>query len=123
VVSDGPYGYEAVNVDTQRGDPGSLLLWFERMLRSLRECPEAGTGTFTLLSSGIDHVLAVRFDAATGAFVTLTNLRDKACTVDLAAEIDAGELFEVFGNRPGADVVDASSVPLDGWGYRWFRLR
>src|SRR5205814_726672 len=42
VVSDGRYGYETVNVAAQRGDPDSLLAWFERMIRTLRESPEVG---------------------------------------------------------------------------------
>jgi maltose alpha-D-glucosyltransferase/alpha-amylase len=37
VISGGEYGYENVNVTDQRHDPGSLLSWFERMIRTLRE--------------------------------------------------------------------------------------
>ena len=32
------------NVHEQQRDPGSLLRWFERMIRTLRECPEVGVG-------------------------------------------------------------------------------
>ena len=31
----------------QRHDPSSLLAWFERMIRTLRESPEVGAGTCT----------------------------------------------------------------------------
>jgi len=36
-----------VNVRAQRNDHGSLLSWFEQMMRTLRECPEINTGSCT----------------------------------------------------------------------------
>ena len=40
VVADGPFGYhEGVNVEDQRRDPGSLLNWIERLIRTRKECP------------------------------------------------------------------------------------
>ena len=44
VITDGEFGYEKVNVTAQRHDPDSLLAWFERMIRTLREAPEIGSG-------------------------------------------------------------------------------
>lgn len=41
VISEGEFGYENVNVTRQRQDPNSLLGWFERMIRTLREAPES----------------------------------------------------------------------------------
>src|SRR5436190_6232072 len=45
VISDGDYGFERLNVAAQGRDPSSLLSWMERMLPTLRECTELGTGT------------------------------------------------------------------------------
>ena len=124
VISGGDYGYERLNVDAQRDDDASLLAWFERMLRALRECPESGEGRWTLLDAGVDHVLALRFEAPTGTTVVLSNLRDERCTVDLEADLgQPGRMLEVFGNRRyDARPDNASSLELDGWGYRWLRL-
>jgi maltose alpha-D-glucosyltransferase/alpha-amylase len=123
VVSDGAFGFERVNVDAQRGDDASLLAWFERMFRSLRECPEIGTGEWTLLDSGDESVLAMRYDAPTGAVVTLTNLRDDARVVDLSREIgDDARFLDVFANRRYDGAPDIAKVECDGWGYRWLRL-
>jgi hypothetical protein len=65
------------------------------------------------------------FTAATGAVVALSNFRDEEAKVDLQAELPAGTQFlEVFGNRRyGQDIGDLSKLGLDGWGYRWLRLR
>ena len=124
IVSGGDYGYERVNVDAQRDDDSSLLAWFERMLRALRECPESGEGRWKLLDSGRDDVLALRFDGPGGTTVTLTNLADQPCTVDLEADLgQPSGVLEVFGNRRYEHrPSDVSSLELDGWGYRWLRL-
>ncbi|MEY2533502.1 MAG: hypothetical protein QOF29_1412, partial [bacterium] len=58
----GPFGPEHVNVAAQRRDAGSLLNWFERLIRRRRECPELGFGTLQLLESGVPSVLAHRCD-------------------------------------------------------------
>jgi maltose alpha-D-glucosyltransferase/alpha-amylase len=124
VITGGDYGYERVNVDAERDDDQSLLAWFERMLRALRECPESGDGRWTLLDSGLEHVLAIRFDSGRGTMVAITNLRDEACKIDLSADLGTpGLVLEMFANRRyGTRPRDVASLDLDGWGYRWLRL-
>jgi maltose alpha-D-glucosyltransferase/alpha-amylase len=123
-VTGGDFGYEQVNVDDERDDDSSLLAWFERMLRSLRECPEAGSGRWTLLDAGFGHVLAVRFVAPTGTMIAISNLLDEPCTVDLSPDLpDVDAAVEIFANRrytTGPSGV--SSLDLDGLGYRWLRV-
>ena len=112
----GRFGTQIVNVDTQRADDQSLLAWFERMLRTLRECPEFGTGRWALLDPGVDSVLAMRFAAASGTVIALSNLRDEPAKVDLRAELPPGTaLVEVFGNRRyGQNFDDLSSSTSTG---------
>jgi maltose alpha-D-glucosyltransferase / alpha-amylase len=123
IITRGPFSHKQVNVDDARADDGSLLAWFERMLRTLRECPEAGTGQWSLLDPGTEQVLALRFDASTGTVIAISNLRDEPCVVDLAAELGTdATLLEVFGNRRYDHRDDVRKLELDGWGYRWLRL-
>jgi maltose alpha-D-glucosyltransferase/alpha-amylase len=125
LIAEGEYGYHEVNVTSQRADADSLLAWFERMLRSLRECPEFGVGTATVLDPKTDAVLALRFDCPEGTIVAVTNLVDEACTVDLSPQqgVTVAAPLDVFGNRRYDPVpADLSAVDIDGWGYRWMRL-
>src|SRR3984885_4372635 len=62
VISNGPYGFEQVNVAQQRRDPNSQLNWIERIIRMRKEVPEIGWGTFTVLPSGAPEVLILRYD-------------------------------------------------------------
>jgi maltose alpha-D-glucosyltransferase/alpha-amylase len=126
VITGGDFGYERVNVTAQRRDPESLLSWFERMIRTLRECPEVGTGRCSLPEVDVpDAVLVHRFDAPEGAMLFLHNLGAEGCTLHIGHQPGAGdEVVEVFADRgydaPSADLRD---VPLGPWGYRWIRLR
>jgi maltose alpha-D-glucosyltransferase/alpha-amylase len=125
VVSDGPFGYETCNVDAQRDDDNSLLAWFERLFRALRECRECATAPWELLDTGDDRVLGLRYQHEGQAMVTLTNLADEAITIDLLPSIEKAprRVVEVFANRHYAtEPTGVDAVELDGWGYRWLRL-
>jgi maltose alpha-D-glucosyltransferase/alpha-amylase len=125
VVAEGEYGYEKVNVALQRGDGQSLLSWFERMIRSLREAPEISGGS----CSSVDHplppsVLAHRADGRTGTMLFLHNLGPDEVEVDLGDLYAEAELpNQVFGDRDYPPVGRLDALQLAGYGYRWIRLR
>jgi maltose alpha-D-glucosyltransferase/alpha-amylase len=122
-VSKGNYRYQRVNVESQRSDDGSLLAWFERMLRSLRECPEIGAGTWRLLDTSAEAVLGLLYEAPTGRVLVLANLADEPQVVDLAAEIDnEARVVDVFGNRRYETQRTLAKIELDGLAYRWLRV-
>jgi maltose alpha-D-glucosyltransferase/alpha-amylase len=125
IVSGGDFGYERVNVAAQRRDPSSLLSWMERLLRTVRECPEFNVGRCDPLESGVPSVLALRYEAPTGVMLALTNLADRACSVDLDTQGHGDDRpVEVFANRGYGDVgAELRGIELDGYGYRWIRLR
>ncbi|MFL6138699.1 MAG: alpha-amylase family protein [Frankiaceae bacterium] len=122
----GPYGNRRVNVRAQQRDRDSLLTWFERLIRTLRECPEIGVGDCSVVDAPLPRsVLAHRFDAPEGAVLFLHNLADRPVTVDLG-KLDGmtGRPYEVFANdayEPPA--AQLTGLELTGWGYRWIRLR
>ena len=126
VITGGRYGSGRVNVDQQQRDSASLLRWFEEMIRVLRECPEIGVGACTVLDVPMPrNVLAHRCDAPEGTFLALHNLADRAATVDLG-RLDGveGRPRQIFADgayeAPG---VRMQGVQLNGYGYRWFKLR
>ena len=125
VISEGEYGYPTVNVTTQRQDADSLLGWFERMIRTLRECPEVGTGTCTALDEKLPPgVMAHRADGPTGTMLFLHNLGEQACQVDLGSLAgESEEPNQVFGTQLDEPVGQLDALTLGRYGYRWIRLR
>jgi maltose alpha-D-glucosyltransferase/alpha-amylase len=124
VVSGGEFGYETVNVTAQRHDPQSLLSWFERMIRTLREAPEVGAGSCTHVDVAVPAgVLAHRADGRTGCMLFLHNLGRRAVTVDLgklAGEADHPN--DVLADQEYPPVGGLDELKLAGYGYRWIRL-
>jgi maltose alpha-D-glucosyltransferase/alpha-amylase len=125
VISDGEFGFEKVNVTLQRHDPSSLLSWFERMIRTLREAPEVGSGTCTHVDvPGPGGVLVHRADAASGTMVFVHNLGTDDVTLDLstlAAEAESPN--DVLADQEYPPVEKFDAVRVAGHGYRWIRLR
>jgi maltose alpha-D-glucosyltransferase/alpha-amylase len=125
VISGGEFGFETVNVEDQQLDPDSLLVWFQRALLILRECPEFGEGACSYIDSGHRSVLALLHESPSGAMVAITNLAADPCTIDLGPqEAQDGEPVEVFSDQPYPRVeADLGGIDLGPYGYRWIRLR
>ncbi|WP_217913997.1 alpha-amylase family protein [Miltoncostaea marina] len=124
-VTEGRFGPEAVNAVDQRRDPGSLLNWFERLIRRRRECPEIGHGAFTILDHDAPSVLAHRCDWGERGLVALHNLAGRACTVEVTLEdadrVDA--LIDLFGHEEhGLGDGGRLRVELEPHGWRWLGL-
>jgi maltose alpha-D-glucosyltransferase/alpha-amylase len=125
VISGGEYGYETVNVTHQRHDTRSLLSWFERMIRTLREAPEIGSGSCTHVDVPTpDGLLVHRADAVTGTMLFLHNLGPDEATVDLGhLYADAKAPNDVLADQEYPEVGKLDALTVGGHGYRWIRLR
>jgi maltose alpha-D-glucosyltransferase / alpha-amylase len=111
-------------VRVQRNDPGSLLSWFERMMRTLRECPEINTGSCNHVDVPTPPgVLVHRADDTSGTMLFLHNLGDQDAVVDVSSIADIAESpTEMLADRDYGD-IDLAKLPVAGHGYRWICLR
>jgi maltose alpha-D-glucosyltransferase/alpha-amylase len=125
VPNRGAFAAKRVNVREQRRDRASLLGWFGELIRVLRECPEIGVGTPTVLDVPLPRsVLAHRFDAPEGAVLLLHNLADHDVVIDLAELPTGPDTADLFGDGDYPALGRSlAGLPLHGWGYRWIRLR
>lgn len=124
VIGEGVYGYPQVNVESQRRDPDSLLNWTAHMIRLRHECPEIGWGEWKVLPAGSPHVLAMCYDWRGNCVVTIHNFAEKACEAQIRLDVAGGEkLVDLLEERENqADSAGLHHIPLDGYGYRWFRV-
>ena len=125
-VTEGEYGPLAVNVARQRRDEGSLLNWFERLIRRRRETPELGLGEWCCVPSEPASVLVHRCTWEGSTVVALHNFSAEPCRVSVALEglPDAVGADDLLDGAPEVGIEDATlDVTLDGYGYRWYRIR
>ncbi|HET7822194.1 MAG TPA: alpha-amylase family protein [Ornithinibacter sp.] len=124
VVEAPPFGYHDVNVTDQRLDPDSMLSWFERMLHTLRECDEIGSGTHRVLNGGPDAVLTHLAEGPTGAVLFAHNLSEEPHVVH-PQDVPTGQQppVEVFSDHRYRGDVDPSQLEIGPYGFRWIRLR
>ncbi|MDT4990582.1 MAG: maltose alpha-D-glucosyltransferase / alpha-amylase [Actinoplanes sp.] len=125
VVSTGAFAYDKVNVTSQRHDPRSLLSWFERMIRTLREAPEVGSGTCLHVDVPAPHgTLVHRADDVTGTMLFVHNLGDEDGTIDLSSLAAEAEYpNDVLADREYGELGTFDAVAIGGYGYRWIRLK
>jgi maltose alpha-D-glucosyltransferase / alpha-amylase len=124
VISQGPYGFEHVNVAAQKRDPDSLMDWTERMIRMRKEVPEIGWGDFSIIPTGKPEVLAIRYEWRNNSVLFVHNLSAIPTEVEFgsAAKVD-GQLVNLLAS--GHSTPDASGkhcILLEPYGYRWFRI-
>jgi len=124
VISQGPYGFEHVNVAAQKRDPNSLMDWTERMIRTRKEVPEIGWGDFSILPTGKPEVLAIRYDWRNNSVVFVHNLSVVPTEVEFApAAKVAGQLVNLLASDHSTpDASGKHCILLEPYGYRWFRV-
>ncbi len=92
VISEGPYGFQHVNVADQRRKPDSLLNWMERMIRMRKEVPEIGWGDFTFIGTGKPEVLAMQYTWRNNAVLCIHNLSTEPREITLSRRSAARRL-------------------------------
>jgi maltose alpha-D-glucosyltransferase/alpha-amylase len=124
VVGKGVYGHGRINVEAERRNPDSLLNWMRRMIRLRQECPEIGWGEWRVLRTGTPSVLALQYDWRGNSLITLHNFDEHACEARVRPAVEGGgRLVDLIGlDENLADAKGTQHVPLDAYGYRWFRV-
>ncbi len=123
-VPDG-YGPQHVNVADQTRDPGSLWSCIRSLIWLRRTCPEIGWGRYEAIDVGAHQVFAHRCDLEQAATIALHNLGPDPVVVALppTGDDEEVELVDAFDHAHLAAATEPVDITLDGYGYRWLRLR
>jgi maltose alpha-D-glucosyltransferase/alpha-amylase len=122
VIDDEIFGYARVNVADQRRDPNSLLNWTERIIRTRKECPEIGWGTWRLLPRLPETVLGMRYDWNGRVTLALHNFSDRPVAVRISGGAGCGTLVNLLSQeRSDAGEHGRHTIELEPYGYRWLR--
>ena len=127
-VRDGPFGYRAVNVEEQRSDPGSLMNWMERTIRTRKEWPAIGWGDWQVLGTRNPRVLGHLATWQGPAVLALHSFSDEPerVTVRLPKSRVDGRWGHILG-RGGSATAGLErgglSCEVEPYGYHWFGAR
>jgi len=123
-IQDPIYGFEAVNVEAQARDPGSLLNWMRRMLAVRKTSRAFGRGKLTFLRAGNRKILAYLRELGDEAILCVANLGRSAQPVELDLKRYRGRVpVELLGRTPFPPVGDLPYLlTLPAHGFYWFRL-
>ncbi len=127
-LRDGPFGYRTLNVEAQERDPGSLLNWMERAIRTRKEWPEFGWGEWRVLGTRNPAALAHIATWDGGSVLAVHNFGEAPVRINVRLPADAldGRWRHIFGARDG-DVPEIRggrlAMELGPYGYHWFGRR
>ena len=123
-IMDAIYGYEAVNVEAQLREPGSLLNWMRRMLAVRKTSRAFGRGRLTFLRPGNRKVLAYLRELGDEAILCVANLGRSAQPVELDLARFKGRVpLELLGRTPFPPIGELPyMLTLPAHGFYWFKL-
>lgn len=124
VIDTGSYGYKLVNVRNQLADSGSLLNWTIRMVGLRDSLPGQGRGAWKLVASGSPHVLAMQYDWEGESLITFHNFSAQAQEVKIKSDRETQRLNNLLKSE---EIFISANTPysynLEGYGYRWYKVR
>lgn len=119
------YGYQAVNVQSQKRFDHSLLSWMKRIIKVRKSAPVLGRGTIEFLYPANHRVLAYVRQWGKETVLVVNNLSSSAQAVELDLRRYKGNiLIEMFGRNIFPRVGDLPYLLTMGpYQFYWFRLR
>ncbi|MGH8375159.1 MAG: alpha-glucosidase C-terminal domain-containing protein, partial [Pseudomonas sp.] len=128
-IMDPQYGYLSVNVETQAGDPHSLLNWTRRMLAVRKQSKAFGRGTLKMLSPSNRRILAYtrEYTGADGKHEVIL------CVANVSRSAQAAELdLSAYVGMVPVEMLGGNAFPPIGqlnflltlapYGFYWFGL-
>jgi maltose alpha-D-glucosyltransferase / alpha-amylase len=125
LLSNPVYGYQAINVQSQRRFGHSLLSWMKQLIQIRKSYPVFGRGSIEFLYPANHRVLAYVRKHGKDTVLIVNNLSAAAQAVELDLKAYRGNiLIEMFGRNIFPRIGDLPYLlTLGPYQFYWFRLR
>jgi maltose alpha-D-glucosyltransferase/alpha-amylase len=125
VILNPMYGYQAVNVYSQKRSEHSILSWMKRLISVRKSTPVFGRGSIEYLHPANHRVLAYLRQLNKETVLVVNNLSSSAQSVELDLQPYKGNiLIEMFGRNIFPRVSELPyPLTLGPYQFYWFRLR
>jgi maltose alpha-D-glucosyltransferase/alpha-amylase len=125
IISNPVYGYQAINVESQRRYDHSLLSWMKLLIRLRKSNRVLGRGTMEVLTPQNHRVLAYIRELGNERVLVVSNLSSQAQAAELDLKRWKGSIpIEMFGGNLFPPIGDLPYLlTLGPYQFYWFRLR
>jgi len=125
LISNAVYGYQSINVESQRRNPTSLLNWTRRLIEVRRPMRVFGRGTIEFLKPENHRVLAFTRRLGKETVLVVNNLAGTAQAVELdLSQFNGAIPIEMFGASVFPRITHEPYIMMMGpYNFYWFRLR
>ncbi len=125
IISNPVYGYQAVNVESQRRYDHSLLSWMKRLIQLRKSTRVFGRGSMEVLTPQNHRVLAYLRELGNERILVVCNLASQAQAAELDLRRWKGSIpIEMFGGNLFPPIGDLPYLlTLGPYQFYWFRLR
>jgi len=125
LISNPVYGYQSVNVDSQRRSEHSLLSWTKSVIRTRNSSKVFSRGSIEFLNPLNHRVLAYVRQLGEEKVLVVNNLASSAQAVELNLQAYKGHIpIEMFGSNLFPRIGDLPYLlTLGPYKFFWFRLR
>jgi maltose alpha-D-glucosyltransferase / alpha-amylase len=125
LISNPVYGYQAVNVDSQRRSEHSLLSWTKSVIQTRNSSRVFSRGSIEFLNPSNHRVLAYVRQLGDEKVLVVNNLASSAQAVELSLQAYKGHIpIEMFGRNLFPRIGDLPYLlTLGPYQFYWFRLR
>ena len=125
LISNPLYGYQVVNVESQKRSEHSLLSWMKQLVRVRKSTRVFGRGTMEMLHPLNHRVLSYVREFEGEKILVVSNLSSQAQAAELDLRRWKGMVpIEMFGGNPFPRIGDLPYLlTLGPYHFYWFRLR
>jgi maltose alpha-D-glucosyltransferase / alpha-amylase len=125
LISNPVYGYQAINVESQRRSQHSLLSWMKRMIHVRKSSRVLSRGSIEFLTPSNHRVLAYVRQLGAEKILVVNNLSKSAQAVELDLRQYKGSVpIEMFGGNLFPRIGELYYLlTLGPYQFFWFRLR
>jgi maltose alpha-D-glucosyltransferase/alpha-amylase len=125
LISNPVYGYQAINVESQRRSQHSLLSWMKRIIHVRKSSPVLSRGSIEFLKPSNHRVLAYVRQLGDEKILVVNNLSKSAQAVELDLRKYKGSIpIEMFGGNLFPRIGNLYYLlTLGPYQFFWFRLR
>ena len=125
LISNAVYGYQAINVDSQRRSAHSLLSWTKSVIQTRNAFRAFSRGSIEFLNPSNHRVLAYVRRLGEEKILVVNNLSNSAQAVELNLQQYKGHIpIEMFGRNLFPRIGDLPYLlTLGPYQFFWFRLR